>query len=164
MNSSLDAKFSEPKDVRFLPGNGENLMPPAQENFDFSIFSTLERGTPPQRTGQKNLPDFSQSKFSQSDPQTFIKSERNKKFSQPNQNLCQYSPLRGFFGVHKETRKQEKILDKEFEARESKYLSRDEITQRLEHNLKILEQYEKVLAEQDKSLDKQPVSDNNSST
>ena len=59
-------------------------------------------------------------------------------------------------------RREEDRLEKEFEARESKYLSRDEILQRLEHNMKILEQLESQIAEQEKVLDKeQPVEHNN---
>lgn len=64
----------------------------------------------------------------------------------------------------RKTRKEEIRLEKEFEDRESKYLSRDEITQRLEHNLKILEQMEKLLAEQEKAVDLAPPSDDNSGT
>ena len=63
----------------------------------------------------------------------------------------------------RKSRKEEEILLKEFLPRESKYKSKEEITQQLEHNLKILEQYEQLLAEQDKSIDKNAsVSDNNS--
>jgi len=64
----------------------------------------------------------------------------------------------------RKTRKEEIRLEKEFEDRESKYLSRDEITQRLEHNLKILEQMETLLAEQEKAVDSAPPSDDNSGT
>lgn len=62
----------------------------------------------------------------------------------------------------RKSRKEEERLEKEFEDRESKYMSREEIVERLNHNMKILEQLESAIVKNNKDLDNtKPVEDNN---
>lgn len=116
MNSSLDAKLSQSMDSLSLRGNGENPVSLSQENFDFSIFSSVENNSSQPlfrnnfsdgRALKKSFVNFSRSR-GDGHPSPLFTGGINQNLGYPKENVFQYSSTQGFAVVTEDTEKSQK--------------------------------------------------------